>query len=225
MFGQPRASFSHGVANPLDLEDRLYTDEPIEPLSLTLSLSPYQLNPTILDHLSSSVSLSSYKDNHTTSQPISTTLTLFLPQQDSSHSDLFTDSSTCKQYFGNHTQDLKDVGEYNPITHYFGIGDTQDSQKNGNHVQDFGNGHRCNMCRKSFTSGQAHGGHMTIHREVLSKLNSEQKKNESNGRRFYECRVCRKRFKSSPALGGHMGAHRSPFNIEASSSKSFFPFM
>ncbi|KAL4178723.1 hypothetical protein AMTRI_Chr13g116570 [Amborella trichopoda] len=162
------------------LEDHLCSDQPIEPLSLTLSLSPYQPNPTTIHHLSS------YR---TASQPISTSLTLSVPQHDSSYLSLSTCSSTCEQYSGNHTQDLEDVGERKPITHDFGIGDTQVSQNSNNHVQEFSNGHRCNLCSKSFTSGQALEGHMTIHRKVLPKMNSKEKKRESNGERFYECMI------------------------------------
>ncbi|KAL4178719.1 hypothetical protein AMTRI_Chr13g116530 [Amborella trichopoda] len=218
---------SHGLADPLDLEDHLCSDQPIEPLSLTLSLSPYQPNPTTttIHHLSSSISLSSYQDNRTASQPISTSLTLSVLQHDSSYLSLSTCSSTCEQYSGNHTQDLEDVGERKPITHDFGIGDTQVSQNSNNHVQEFSNGHRCDLCSKSFTSGQALGGHMTIHRKVLPKMNSKEKKRESNGERFYECMVCKKLFKSSQALSGHMRAHTSPFNTEASSPKRFFTFL
>ncbi|KAL4178721.1 hypothetical protein AMTRI_Chr13g116590 [Amborella trichopoda] len=189
-----------------------------EPLSLTLSLSPYQPSPTTIHPLFSSLSLPLYQDNGT----ISTTL-LSLPQQDSSHPSLISYSSTSKQYSANHAQDLEDVAEHSFVTRDFGNGHTKDLQNSSNHVQDFSNCHRCNLCSKSFTSGQALGGHRTIHREVLSKMNSKEKKRERNGERFYECRVCRKGFKSSQALGGHMGAHRLP--TEGSSSKSFLVFL
>ncbi|KAL4179245.1 hypothetical protein AMTRI_Chr13g86330 [Amborella trichopoda] len=175
----------------------------IEQLSLTLSLFLSNPNPTIIDPLSLLLSLPSYQGNRTTFPPISTTLTLvFTPTRFFSSLFIYI-FMHLQAYSSHHTQDLEDV-------------DSQNS--------NFSKGHRCSFWSASFTFGQALGGHMTAHRKVISKMNSEEKKKESNECRFYECRICPLRFKSPQALGGHMDARRCHSILKLPHLRAFLPF-
>ncbi|KAL2552366.1 zinc finger protein AZF2-like [Forsythia ovata] len=54
--------------------------------------------------------------------------------------------------------------------------------------------HTCNKCGKSFSTGQALGGHRTSHRNPSGRI--------------HQCFICNKIFTTGQALGGHKTSHR-----------------
>jgi hypothetical protein len=58
------------------------------------------------------------------------------------------------------------------------------------------NNHKCDLCKRVFTSGNALGGHKTAHRSHILPT-----------KKSYSCRLCNKSFSSIKALNGHMKWH------------------
>uniref|UniRef100_A0A0D9X104 C2H2-type domain-containing protein n=1 Tax=Leersia perrieri TaxID=77586 RepID=A0A0D9X104_9ORYZ len=61
-------------------------------------------------------------------------------------------------------------------------------------------GYRCSVCGKVYMCYQSLGGHMTIHRKMLSSCRSKPAK-------VHSCSICFRTFSSGQALGGHVRAH------------------
>ncbi|WJX11129.1 hypothetical protein P8452_01774 [Trifolium repens] len=68
---------------------------------------------------------------------------------------------------------------------------------------------KCDLCGKSFSSGNALGGHKTSHRSqnLLRSLCSSPCRHHGEKQKHC-CHVCRKVFPSDKALYGHMRSHK-----------------
>ncbi|PNY14573.1 zinc finger protein ZAT10-like [Trifolium pratense] len=62
--------------------------------------------------------------------------------------------------------------------------------------QQGSNNHKCDLCNRVFTSGNALGGHKTAHRSHIFPT-----------KKRYSCQLCNKVFSSIKALNGHMKWH------------------
>ncbi|CAL8999425.1 unnamed protein product [Prunus brigantina] len=92
----------------------------------------------------------------------------------------------------------------------------------------------CNVCGKRFGSGQALGGHISVHFEPRlgpKKMNNKFKVTKQRQLQYYpsldnkfSCHICKKIFPSRKSLYGHMGSHsrsvKSPSFSSSSSSTS-----
>ncbi|VVA20857.1 PREDICTED: zinc finger [Prunus dulcis] len=92
----------------------------------------------------------------------------------------------------------------------------------------------CDVCGKRFGSGQALGGHISVHFEPRlgpKKMNNKFKVTKQHQLQYYpsldnkfSCHICKKIFPSRKSLYGHMGSHsrrvRSPSFSSSSSSTS-----
>nr|QEG03068.1 zinc finger protein ZAT10-like isoform X1 [Cymbidium ensifolium]QEG03075.1 zinc finger protein ZAT10-like isoform X2 [Cymbidium ensifolium] len=77
--------------------------------------------------------------------------------------------------------------------------------------------HPCSVCRKSFPSYQALGGHMASHRKPLTSASDDRfsvgspaasmVSSSSVGGKIHQCLICLKTFPTGQALGGHKRRH------------------
>ncbi|PQQ01845.1 hypothetical protein Pyn_26860 [Prunus yedoensis var. nudiflora] len=92
----------------------------------------------------------------------------------------------------------------------------------------------CNVCGKRFGSGQALGGHISVHFEPRlgpKKMNNKFKVTKQRRLQYYpsldnkfSCHICKRIFPSRKSLYGHMGSHsrrvKSPSFSSSSTSSS-----
>ncbi|CAJ2673294.1 unnamed protein product [Trifolium pratense] len=94
---------------------------------------------------------------------------------------------------------------HNPFSSYNYHDDNNKHTKiNAANLQGSTRMYKCDLCSKSFSSGNALGGHKSSHKK--QKTHHDDDNNEKQEHSC--CQVCKKFFSSNKALYGHMRSHK-----------------
>lgn len=72
--------------------------------------------------------------------------------------------------------------------------------------------HTCKVCKKSFKSGQALGGHISSHKQK-KPVDVVPDQDRLSHQADHKCSVCGERFETGQALGGHMRKHYNQLGV------------